>query len=479
MKKLYYIIIISLLLLASCHDFIELEPYDTVSIYQMFNSESDFKDAVNGCYNPLRGRYNSMYIFGDLRGDDAWKEVSRTTDSYTTDNFTLSETGNILSSAWEGYYQIIARANLVLEKIEEADKTIFPNLDRYAGEARFLRALAYFDLVRIFGDVPSVTESLTIGESYTVRREKVESIYNEIIIPDLLDAANKLPASYTGNDIGRATKGAAKSLLGRVYLTIKDFAKSESVLQEVAALGYSLLADYNALWDYENEHHSEYIFDVEYISGGYGQGNSFTYNFQPMNGEFASFLGVSGGSGGEDINPTQELVKLFDTSPGDLRRDITVDTRGGFTNAKGEFIRFIQAATISWKYLTPLSSSSDGPANWKVIRYADVLLMLAEAQNENGKTGEALTHLNTVRARAGVPAYTNTGQADIREKIYDERRLELSFEGHRWFDLIRTGRALSTMQSKGMKEHHVLYPIPLTQLQVIDNKEILWQNPGY
>jgi hypothetical protein len=190
-------------------------------------------------------------------------------------------------------------------------------------------------------------------------------------------------------------------------------------------------------------------------------------------------VGISGGWGGEDINPTQIFVQLFDASPGDLRRDINLDATGGFINTNGEFVRFIQAATYTKKYQTPLSAQSDGHANWKVIRYADVLLMLAEALNENGKTDEALTYLNTVRARAGVPAYTNTGQVDIRKKIYTERRLELSFEGHRWFDLLRTERALSTMESIGMREHHVLFPIPLTQMQVINNEGILWQNPGY
>ncbi|MDR1402577.1 MAG: RagB/SusD family nutrient uptake outer membrane protein [Tannerellaceae bacterium] len=474
-----HIIIISLFIFASCHDFIELEPDDTVSINQMFTSESDFRDAINGSYHPLRSLYNNFYIFGDLRGDDAWKEVTRGTASYHSDVFTMNDTESLLGNTWEGYYQIISRANFVLEKIEEADKSIFSNLDRYDGEARFLRALAYFDLVRIFGDVPSVKNSLTIDESYTVRREKVETIYNDIIIPDLIDAANKLPVSYSGEDVGRATKGAAKSLLGRVYLTLADFAKAEGILQEVTTMGYALLPDYNDLWTYENEHHSEYIFDIEYMRGGFGQGNSFTYNFLPMHAEFTAMIGISGGWGGEDINPTHVLVQLFETSPGDLRRDITLDATGGFINTNGEFVRFIQAATYSKKYQTSLLNTSDGHANWKVIRYADVLLMLAEAQNENGKTEEALTHLNTVRVRAGVPAYANTGQADIREKIYNERRLELSFEGHRWFDLIRTGRALGAMQSIGMKEHHVFFPIPLTQLQVINNEEILWQNPGY
>jgi len=475
MKK--HIIIISLILLASCQGFLELDPNDTVSINQMFNSESDFKDAINGCYHPLRARYNSWYILGDMPGEDLWIEVPGARKASTNaDLFSMNADEGLLNDTWSGFYLIISRVNYVLEKIEESD---FSNLDRYAGEARFLRALSYFNLVRLFGDVPSITTSLTIEESFTVRRESVESIYRDIIIPDLIDAANKLPASYSGADVGRATKGAAKSLLGVVYLTRKDFTNAESILKEVTTMGYSLLADYNDLWTYTNEHHSEYIFDIEYMRGLVGQGCSFSYSFLPMNAEFTSMIGLSGSWGGEDANPTQIFIDLFDTSPGDLRRDVNVDATGGFINSKGEFVKFLQCSSYTKKYQTALSTSSDGHANWKVVRYADVLLMLAEVLNENGKTDEALIHLNTVRARAGVPAYTNTGQSDIREKIYTERRLELAFEGHRWFDLLRTGRAFSTMQSNNMKEHQVLFPIPLTQLQVINNTDILWQNPGY
>ena len=479
MKK--YSIIISLIVFASCHDFIDLKPNDTVSINQMFNSESDFRDAINGCYHPLRARYNEMYIFGDMRADDAWIEVQGARKaSYNSDVFTMNENEGLLGDTWQGYYLIISRVNYVLEKIEAADKSVLRNLDRYEGEARFLRALSYFDLVRIFGDVPSIKNSLTIEESYTVKRASVESIYNDIIIPDLIDAANKLPERYSGADVGRATKGAAKSLLGKVYLYRKNFANAESLLQEVTTMGYALLADYNALWTYVNEHHSEYIFDIEYMRGGFGQGNAFSYRFLPMNAEFTAMIGVSGGWGGEDINPTQIFVKLFESSPGDLRKDINVDATGGFINSKGEFVRFIQAATYTKKYQTPLSAQSDGHANWKVIRYADVLLMLAEAMNENGKTAAAIPYLNMIRKRAGVEEYPTTmSKSETFAAIERERRLELSFEGHRWFDLVRWGKAYEVMKDIGMKEYMTVYPIPLTQLQVINDTNILWQNPGY
>ncbi|RQP17491.1 MAG: RagB/SusD family nutrient uptake outer membrane protein [Parapedobacter sp.] len=478
MKRI--ITIIGLVVLASCsNDFINLSPHDTVTINQLYHTDSDFQDAITGCYAPLRDRYGWMYIFGDLRGDDAWREVIRGLPAVRSNDFTMDASESLLAETWSGYYQIISRTNAVLANMEQVDTSLLPNWERYVGEARFLRALAYFDLVRIFGDVPMITSPLTIDEAYATRREQVGKIYDEVIIPDLIDAGNKLPTTYSGADVGRATKGAAKALLGKVYLTRNDFEHAETVLTEVTTLGYALLANYDDLWDYTNEHHSEYIFDVEYISGGVGQGSRITYTFLPLSTEFAALNGIAGGSGGEDLNPTQDLVDLFDTSPGDLRRAVTVDASGGFINGAGQFVRFIQAATYTKKYLTSTGSQNDSPANWKVIRYADVLLMLAEALNENGKTEEALIHLNRVRVRAGVPSYSNTEQADLREKIYDERRLELAFEGHRWFDLLRTGRALEVLQSQGMQPHNHVFPIPLSQLQIINNNEILWQNQGY
>ncbi len=479
MKKIIIISFISSMILVSCNDnLINLTPHDTVTIDQLYHTDADFQDAITACYAPFRDRYGWMYIFSDLRGDDAWREVIRGLPAVRSSDFTMDASENLLAETWAGYYQVISRANMVLANIERVDAPL-TNRERHIGEARFLRALAYFDLVRIFGDVPMITAPITIEEAYSITRVPVNTIYNEVIIPDLVDAGDKLPATYSGVNVGRATRGAAKALLGRVYLTRNEFGNAELVLKEVTTMGYTLLEDSNALWDHSNEHHSEYIFDIEYISGGVGQGSRITYTFLPLSTEFAAMHGVAGGSGGEDLNPTQALVNIFENSPGDLRKEVTVDATGGFINASGQFVRFIQAATHTKKYLAPTGGQSDSPVNWKVIRYADVLLMLAEALNENGKTEEAVGYLNQVRIRAGVAEYPITTQADIREKIYLERRLELSFEGHRWFDLVRTGRALEVMTPHGMRPHNIVFPIPLTQLQIINNTEIFWQNPGY
>ena len=479
-KNLFITIFFSLLILLSAckKSFIELTPPSTAGVESLFKTDQDFKQAEIGIYNIYQSQYQNMWLFGDMRGDDSWDELVKGTAA-AMDLFTISNDDGVIRSTWLNYYNIISRANLLLSKIEPLDKAALPNKDVYMGEAKFLRALAYFDLVRIYGDVPMVTVPTTIEEAYKTGREKVSKIYSDVIIKDLQDAEASLPVKYSGSDVGRATKGAAKSLLGKVYLTTRDFVKAEAKLKEVTTMGYALLPKYTDLFDYtKDEHHSEYIFDIEYEQGLSGEGNSFTTNFSPKNPAIAAFYGVTGGQNGNN-NPPRSLFAIFPA--GDLRKDITA--ADGFTDNNGVFYPLIptsnDVATFTKKYMTRLLAANDSRANWKVIRYADVLLLLAEALNENGKTNEALTYLNMVHKRAGLSDYAGLSQTDARENIYLERRLELSFEGHRWFDLVRTGRALQTMSSKGMKDYMTVFPIPITQIQLINNPTIFPQNQGY
>jgi hypothetical protein len=480
MKKLICLIIFAPLLMISCKkEFIELAPISSVSVNALYKNDKDYQDALIGCYTALRSQYNSFWMFGDVASDDSWKEVSRNQSSYYIDVFTLDANDALLKSTWSNYYSVISRANSILSKIETADPAVITLKTQDIAEAKFLRAFTYFDLVRIFGDVPMILTPLTVAEAYKAGRTPVQTIYNEVIIKDLKDAENGLPVKFTGSDIGKATRGAAKSLLGLVYLTTKDFASAETKLQELTAapFTYALLANYNDLFDYtKEEHHSEYIFDIEYQEGLGGLGSGFTNSFAPLSAPYATFYKIAGG-GGEENNPTMDLYNAF--SPTDKRRDVTVNATGGFIDGTGTFVKFLQAATTTKKYLATVLVSGDSKANWKVFRYADVLLMYAEALNENGKTDQALTYVNQVRARAGLAAYSGLTQADARDKIYLERRLELGMEGHRWFDLVRTGRALDILAAKGMKPYMNIFPIPLGELQVMNNTDIFPQNPGY
>jgi len=478
MKKIISIIAFTSIMMSCSEDFIDLTPISSVSVDILYKTDKNFADALNAAYDVFQSQYENFYIFGDMRADDSWEEISKSNSMSYSDQFTTTSADGLMNSTWQNYYRAIFLINTLLSKIEEADVSVVPNKERYIAEAKFLRALAYFDLVRIFGDVPMVTNPLTIDEGYNTPREPVANIYNQVIISDLLAAENGLSLNYTGSDVGRPTKGAAKALLGKAYLYISDFVKAETKLQEVTTMGYALLPNYNDLFDYmKDEHHSEYIFDIEYEEG-IGEGSQFPSRFVPNDQPFTSFYGI-GGYGEEHNNPTQILIDLFDSN--DLRKDITVGVTGGFYGADSVFylIPTNTNQTYTKKYIVPVASMGDSRANWKVIRYADVLLMYAEALNENGKTNEVLPYLNQVRTRAGLTGYTGLTQSETREAIILERRLELSFEGVRWFDLVRTGQAYNVMEDFGMLQFMTVFPIPLSQIELINDPEVLSQNSGY
>jgi len=479
MKKFISLFICISLFLPSCSSsFIDLMPISTVTGDNYYQTDKDFSDALTGAYQPLRNQYREFYIFGDIRADDSWVEIAKNNSQSYSDRFTINSSTGLMNSTWQNYYRTIFRINILLEKIETIDASVVPNKSRYIGEARFLRALAYFDLVRIFGDVPAPTKPLTIDEAYKTPRTPVNNIYNEIIIPDFLAAESSLPANYTGNDIGRPTIGAAKALLGRVYMTIKDFTKAESKLMEVTSMTYRLVDDYNALYNYANKRHSEYIFNIEYADGT-AEGSPFTNAFMPNFTAMTDFFGISG-YGDEWNCPTRELYDLFEED--DLRKEVSVGIYGGFYDATGAFrnIPTNTNQTYTKKYITQNPVRNGSRADWKVIRYADVILMVAEAMNENGKTEQAIPWLNQIRKRAGVSEYPTTmSQSETRAAIEKERRLELCFEGVRWFDLVRTGKAFEVMKDIGMTEYMTLFPLPLPQVQLVNDPAILPQNPGY
>lgn len=312
MKSLFIISVIVFLsiIMVSCgKKFIDLPPISSVSVDLIYKTDKDFLDALTATYNTHQQQYQNFYIFGDIRGDDSWQSIYKNNSWSYSDAFVINSADPLMHSTWQNYYQAIFRINTILEKLQGADISVVKNKDRYIAEAKFLRALSYFDLVRIFGAVPMITTPVTIEEGYKVGRETVDNIYNKVIIPDFLAAENGLPLKYAGSDVGRPTKGAATSFLGRVYLTLKDFSKAETKLQEVTKMGYALLANYNDLFDYsKNEHHSEYIYDIEYEQG-MGEGSRLTNAFAPNSQPFTTFFGI-GGNGDEQNSPTPGLINL-------------------------------------------------------------------------------------------------------------------------------------------------------------------------
>jgi hypothetical protein len=479
MKKIFYLLIASVLVASCKKEFIELQPESTVSVDVVYKTDKDFQDAVTAAYNTLQTQYQNFWKFGDLPGEDIQEDIPNQFENVAMDQFNSNSRLSIIQTSWQNYYRMINRANLILARIEQADAAVVVNKNRHIGEAKFLRALAYFDLVRLFGDVPMLTEPVTVEDAYGKVREKTDRIYDEIIIKDLQDAETKLAPSYTGANVGRPTRGAAKSLLGKVYLTRKDFPNAETKLLEVTTMGYKLLSNYKDLFDYtKNEHHSEYIFDVEYEEG-IQEGSIFALQFFPFAKVIMDYYGVVSGTPGNSGAPSTTLYNAFD--PADPRRAVTVNygvtVNGTFIPIPSQSVQVSKSFTT--KYIAPSAIPNDSKANWKYIRYADVLLMLAEAMNENGKTEAGLGYLNQVRARAGLAGYSGLTKDDARNTILLERRFELTLEGHRWFDLVRTGRALSTLASLGMKAHMTVFPLPLTQVQIINDATVFPQNPGY
>jgi len=482
-NNLLLLLLISAVILSACSkNFIERAPLSSATTDVLYKTDKDFQDAVIGAYAALRNQYANMWQFGDLRGDDAFIQVSNQPTSTNVDLFSINSSDALLSNTWANYYIVINLCNNILDKIAKADAAIVKNKDRYIGEAEFLRALAYFDMVRIFGDVQMITKVPTIQDVAKAPRTPVATVYSSVIIKDLLDAAAKLPLVCTGTEVGRATSGAAKAILGKAYLTIKDFPNAEATLQTLTAAPYTyaLLPNYNDLFDYtKNEHHSEYIFDIEYEEGLGGLGSPWTNGFMPNVTNLLNYYNIKGGFG-ENICPTISFVNLWQSA--DKRKDISVQCCGVWKNpTTGAIATFSSQTSQSYtmKYVTAVATQNDSRANWKVIRYADVLLMYAEALNENNKTVAAMTPLNSIRTRAGLPTFAGLTQDQARDSIALERRFELSFEGHRWFDLVRTGKALTFCAPVGMKDYMTVFPVPLTQVKVINNAAIFSQNQGY
>ena len=471
--------------LSGCkNEFLELAPQSQLSVESYYKTAEQIEFAVNGAYSTLQSNnmYQNWYVLSEIPSDNTTNNLSGSvTDQDEFDKFYIRTTNPFTANFWNESYKGINKCNMVLSKIDGVTMDA-SRKDQLTKEVKFLRGLMYFNLVRIFGGVPLVTSTVQITDAYTIARSTQDETYAQII-KDLTDAET-LPASYTGNDVGRATSGTVKALLGTVYMTMKDYAKGETKLAEVVSSGkYSLLENtagslnitgYEKVFDPTNHNNKESIFDVQFKKGGFGEGSGFANNFAPENSG-TSVVAV-GSTGGNNI-PTEDMNNAYEA--GDLRKDYSmassyIDNKTGKTIS----IRHVK------KYRDVPYQSGDANIDYPIIRYADVLLMYAEALNENGKTAEACTMLNKVRRRGFGYQSTETSPVDIstadkvsfRDKVLQERRVELAFEGQRWFDLIRTGRAVEIMKSKGFKINETQLICPIPQKQVDINPDVMVQN---
>lgn len=461
------------MLIGSCsNDFIEIEPISDQSSGSFYNNASDLEQAVTAAYDALQPLYqgNSFDHFMEVRSDNTFDDNTTQSGGARAqfDNFSLASSNFMLNDAWTNGYFGIQRANIVLNRIDAIEDFDSSLKAIRIGEMKFLRAFNYFNIARIWGDAPLVlTETENPFEGFDHTRDGVDAIYTQIIT-DLQDAINALPTRGNTQD-GRATWGAAQALLGKVQLTRGQYSDAATTLGQIVSSGdYDLLAAFKDIFDVNNEHNIESIFEVQYKSGTNGEGNNITDPSQ-----------------NQDVNnrPSPNIMTFF-TANWDDRFDASVDT----TN-----IGLLHSA----KQLDARGSDATFGFNTIVLRYGDVLLMAAESLNEVSydASGDAFTYLNWVRSRANAIPFTAAdlpNQESFRQAIATERRLELAFENHRWFDLVRTDKAIEVMTAANggevtptggsslpytIQQHQLLYPIPLTQIDASGG--ILTPNPGY
>ena len=479
MKLKYNLIAIALLgfSFSSCSDFLEQNPQTDLSENDFYKTADDILSAVNGVYSSLQEGdiYGNWYVFGEIPSDNTRNQLSGSvTTQNEFDQFYIDTQNSMIANFWKAAYKVINRTNTVLGRIDGIEiNTELAN--RYKLECKFIRALMYFNLVRVYGDVPLVLKEISISESYDILREPKENVYNQIIAD--LKEAQDLPVSYSTAEDGRATQGAAKALLANVYMTLHKYAEAETILAEIINSGqYSLLENtpgslnidgYKNVFSPVNHNSKEGIFEIQFLKDGYGEGSNYANNFAPENS--GTNVVAVGGTGGNNI-PEMDIYNAYEE--GDLRRDFSMSL-GYYDNRKNN--EWVESRYVC-KFMDVPYQNNDASNNYPVIRYADVILMYAEALNQNGKTAEACKYLNMTRRRGFGYQTTETSPVDLQTTdkaqfalmVEQERRVELAFENHRWFDLIRTGRAVEVMKSKGfsLNETNLICPIPQKQIDV-------------
>lgn len=442
MKKVY-IILTSLFIITACSTDLDQAPPNLASA----DSLTDFEGVLNAAYYYQLGSVTPLAVMADFRADNAFMfEAPYTEFDVFTSNLTTME-DQFFGPLYTAMYKSILSTNNVIENSTDATEV---------AEAKFLRALSYFKLVKSFGDVTvNLSASPSLTDTSILARQPKSDVYNNVIIPDLNDAIAGLSTAIVD---GRASKYAAQSLLGKVYAAMGDYASASSNLAAVvngaAGAGISLIADYSQIFgaDYEVGN-TEIIFATQ-ISSSIVDEYSFGSDYWNW------FVGDDSKS---DNPVDQDLVAAFDAS----------DAASGVTDPR-------RAVTLSADGLTAVKFPKDGGLggehDWIEIRLADVILLYAEALNETGNTAEAITQLNTIRNRVGLPNTTATSTADVKTAILNERRLELAFEGHRWFDLVRTN-TVSAEMGVTVSENYYVFPIPISEILATDG--VITQNAGY
>ncbi|MES2277491.1 MAG: RagB/SusD family nutrient uptake outer membrane protein [Bacteroidota bacterium] len=513
MKKKYILLALLAFTVSSCKkSFLDLHPLDTTSPDKFYQTDAQIKSAVAAAYVPLRDLFLNDYYITEMRSDNTHYQnyPSNRGTAYTqkenvsdwVDDSNNAQTNLIY---WDCYLGI-SRCNIIIGRLPQAASATAAVIANVDGQAKFLRAWNYFKLVRLYGGVPLYLTEVTKAEDAFVKRSTVDQVYTQIIA-DANDAIRELAPPTTFPQTGAATKGSATMLLAEVYMVQKKYAEAETLLTSLAGMGYGLNATYASAFLTTNKNSKESIFEVQFLEGtaaGTAPSN-FIYQFLPrvttttlIKGNATATAAIGGWN-----TPSPDLIAAYEA--GDQRLDASIAIAEGSYNASDQLVVTANKSIVGYtpaagkigvpyakKYLhTPHVTTNNTNDNWPVYRYAEALLLLAEAQNEQGKS--PLTALNAVRTRAGLLGSTETNQANLRTIIMHERRVELAFEDKRWGDLQRTGTALAVMQAYGIKAKStyytavpanafnitadkLIYPIPFTDIGLYPD---LTQNPGY
>lgn len=506
MKK-RYILPFLLLSLASCkEDFLnQLDP-NAVVVEKYFETENDVLLAVNGAYQALRSGSNvgeGSTLYSEERSDNTGRDDNQSNagEPFQFNDFSILPSNSYLKTHWTNMFDGIARCNVILSRIDQVTFSSEELKKRYLAETKFVRGLLYFHMVRKFGDLPLATVEVTSKEQANeLAYRQPEAVIYQQIVADLTDALDSnLPNTQWEYAVGRTSKAAINAILGQVYLTMgttlegnsaENFRLAEQYL--TAAYGMRTFGKLNEIpyaqvFDVANKMTcKELIFQVQYLQGDQNYSSSIARNNQArgetINSQFAS-TGIGG-------NVKQDLVKDYET--GDSRKNFS--------------IKFAAHAQVNDYFITKFRDNSDaagsagwGGNDWILIRYADVMLLLAEAKMHLGKDAEAIVLLDEVRERAGLATYAaarnnatyNAKYPTLKDAILHERRVELAFENHRWFDLIRNYNAqelVNYFKTKSQADYgnaqlsnittkDRYYPIPFDEYQLDPTR--MYQNPGY
>ncbi|MCT1526043.1 RagB/SusD family nutrient uptake outer membrane protein [Sphingobacterium hotanense] len=491
MKKII-LIILTAVCVSSCNK-IDLLPISEKSVDGFYNNEKELNQALIGSYNRLQNLYvNSQYSYGlyESRSDNTWQLTIAYPDGEVS-QFNVQPSNSHLSSAWNAFYNQIMNVNKVIESLQNIEMASELK-NQYEAEARFLRALCYFDLVRLFGGVPKVATTLTIDQGYELQRATEKEIY-DFIVEDLSYAKNNLPEEYPSNNRGRVTNYAAAGYLGKVYLyrsgyplKLNEFSQAKAEFEFVINSDkFEFFQNYADIYEQSKEGGRQQLFSVQFVYslGGNqfpGRNAPNTISKIPIAQGGFPFLGSP-----FQLFVSKEFVNSFEA--GDLRKNVAIRTswinNGNAKITNDPFCQKYQNGPV-------LAGSNSWDVDWIMLSYTDVLLMYAETLNEIGynANGQAFEILNRIRQRAGLSAKNGSdvsSQTSFRLWVENERRFELCFENHRWFDLVRTDRAFEVMKTflanynmadNFKSRDQYLFPIPKT---VIDVNPKITQNPGY